>query len=408
MLKDVLLILAVGGLVCCTGFLVLIAVAAWRFRRRKREAEQRDCAAPPVTLLKPLCGLEPNIEENLASFFQQDYPNFEIIFGTRDAADPALAVVQRLQRRYPEVPVTVVLSGQPDRPNAKVCALQYMLAEAQHEYLIISDSDVHVARNYIREVVPPLLNPQVGLVSCLYRGVPTGGIWSRLEALGMSVEMTSGVIVADLLEGMKFALGPTMAIRRETLEAIGGIGVLADYCADDYVLGLRVFESGRAVVMSSHVIEHVILNRSLPDSIAHQVRWMKSTRFSRSAGHVGTGLTFAVPFGILGLIAGMAFHNVPLAAALLGWAIANRMLMSLVTGWGVVRDPNALRQCWLYPLRDLMGFCFWLASFLGTTIVWRQERYRLMPGGFMVRLPEDSAAEPIAAGVAGASPSRFE
>ncbi len=142
------------------------------------------------------------------------------------------------------------------------------------------------------------------MVTCLYRGRPTGGIWSKLEALGMSVEMTSGAIVANLLEGMKFALGPTMAIRRDALDAVGGFEPLADYCADDYVLGREVAESGRQVVMSQHVIDHVVINRSFAESMRHQIRWMKSTRFSRCAGHAGTALTFAMPFGILGLVAG--------------------------------------------------------------------------------------------------------
>jgi ceramide glucosyltransferase len=395
---NALLLSVLAGLVSCTGFLFLVIIATVRFRRRQRQSKipipVRDL--PPVTLLKPLCGLEPRLEENLNSFFQQDYPVYEIIFGARDATDPALRVVRRIQDRHPDVPVTIVFSGRPDRPNAKVCSLEKMVAAATHEYLIISDSDVHVAADYVTQVVRPLLDPQVGLVSCLYRGVPTGGIWSRLEALGMSVEMISGVVVADLLEGMRFALGPTMATRRGVLEAIGGVGALANYCADDYVLGQKVFESGLRVVMSSHVIEHVVLNRSFKHSVAHQVRWMKSTRFSRSAGHIGTGLTFALPFGLIGIVAGIAAHSATLAIALFGWAVLKRLLMSVTAGWGVVRDRHALRDCWLYPLRDLMGFCFWVASFLGTTIVWRHERYRLQPGGTMVRLAETEESAAVA------------
>jgi ceramide glucosyltransferase len=202
----------------------------------------------------------------------------------------------------------------------------------------------------------------------------------------MSVEMTAGVIVADMLEGMRFALGPTMALRRDVLEAIGGFQVLAHYCADDYVIGEKVFESGHEVVMSPHVIEHIVLNRTLKDSLLHQVRWMKSTRFSRPKGHVGTGLTFAIPFGFAGFVAGLALHNVGLALALLSWAILNRTTMSIVAGGCTVGDSQAILYCWLYPLRDLMGFGFWLASFLGRTIVWRTERYRLETGGRMVRL----------------------
>lgn len=386
MFVRLLLLVAIVGLTACTGFLILILISAARFRRTRKGQEKLVDLYPPVTLLKPLCGLETRLETNLESFFQQDYPTFQIVFGTRTENDPALAVVRQLSKRYPNVSVTIVLSGEPAWPNAKVWSLEKMMAAASSDYLVISDSDVHVAPNYLREVVCPLLDPQVGLVTCLYRGVPTGGLWSRLEALGMSVEMGSGVLVAEMLEGMKFALGPTMAIRRDTLEAVGGASMLANYCADDYVLGNRVAESGRRVVLSSHVIDHVVLNRSFNDSMAHQIRWMKSTRFSRHKGHIGTGLTFAMPFGLLGLLAGLAAGNLPLAPCLLGFAVVNRIIMSVITGWAVMRDRLALRDCWLYPLRDLMGFGFWIASFLSANIVWRRERYRLEADGLMVRL----------------------
>ncbi len=392
MLTIALFSAALIGLLACTVFLALVVISAVRFRRRAGTTTRaRQC--PPVTLLKPLCGLEPRLEENLESFFRQDYPSFQIVFGARDDTDPALTIVRRLCRRFPQVPVEVVFSGLPARANAKVCSLEKMVVAARYDYLVISDSDVHVRTDYLRDVVAPLLEPGVGLVTCLYRGVPVDGLWSRLEALGMSVEMTSGVIVADMLEGMRFALGPTMAIRRDVLDALGGMSVLADFCADDYVLGERVFEAGYKVVLSAHVIEHVVLNRSFQSSILHQVRWMKSTRFSRPKGHVGSGLTFAMPFGILGLIAGLFANQFALAFALLGWAFLNRTLLSAIAGYLVVRDWRSLAYCWLYPLRDLMGFCFWVASFLGTTIVWRQDRYRLTAGGRMVRLTTAAVSE---------------
>ncbi len=222
----------------------------------------------------------------------------------RESTDPALAVVERLQRKYPHVATRIVLSGEPQYPNAKVFALEKMVRHASSPYLIITDSDVCVNRDCLREVVAPLLDPANGVVTCLYRGVPAGGFWSRLEALGMSIELPSGVLVANMLEGMKFALGPTMAIRGDVLESIGGMAALGQYCADDYVLGNLAHASGKRVVLSRHIIGHVAMNTSARASLAHQVRWMRSTRFSRSAGHVGTGLTYAMPFGLLGLAAG--------------------------------------------------------------------------------------------------------
>ena len=398
---DGLLVLAAVGLFACTVFLTLVFVAALRHLRKRMPRASVNPATPAVTLLKPLYGLEPNLEANLRSFFVQDYPDYEIIFGTRDLQDPALAIVRRLQLQYPGIKTKIITSGAPNRPNGKICSLEKMCAEASSPYLIISDSDVEVDRNYIHEVVRPLKDERVGLVTCLYRGVPTGGSWSGLEALGMSVEMTSGVLVANMLEGMRFALGPTMAVRRDALEKSGGIAELADYCADDYVLGKRVFEAGYRVVLSDHVINHLVIGRSFRDSIAHQIRWMKSTRFSRPAGHIGAGLTYAVPFGILGALTALVAHQPWLAVIFLAWAIVNRSLLALISGWLVVRDPRALRYCWLYAVRDFTGFCFWCASFFGNTIKWRAgERYRLVEDGKMIRIGGPANAKSSSGSVA--------
>ncbi len=397
MLLRILLLIGAAGLVTSTGYLLLVMLAAARFRRGRKMVAAAERACPPVTLLKPLCGLEPGLEAHIISFFEQQYPDFEIIFGARQADDPGLKLARRISTRYPSVPVKVVVTGEPWRPNAKVCSLVKMYARAAHDYLIISDSDVKVGPNYIADVVQPLLDPNNGMVTCLYRGLPTGGLWSKLEALGMSVEMTSGALVANLLEGMKFALGPTMAIRRDALDAVGGFEPLAEYCADDYVLGRNVAESGRQVVMSQHVIDHVVINRSFLCSMRHQIRWMKSTRFSRNAGHAGTVLTFAMPFGVLGLLAGGAQHHWAFGVGLFLAAYLNRVAMAMVSGWGVVSDRRAFRSAWLYPLRDLMGFAFWCASYSGGMILWRHEWYRLEHGGLMVLAQPSS---PIARAVA--------
>ena len=261
-----------------------------------------------------------------------------------------------------------------------------MVPLATADYWIISDSDVEVTPSYIREVIAPFADPNVGMATCLYRGVPTGGLWSRLEALGMSVEMTAGVVCAEVLEGMKFALGPTMAGRRDAIERTGGMAPLLDYCADDYILGNAVSELGYRVLISDYVVNHIVLNRSFSSSVAHQTRWMKSTRFSRPKGHLGTVLTFAMPFGLLSLLGGLLMQNAAAGLAVLAFAYLNRVILSIATGWGVVRDRRSLTFAWLFPLRDLMGFFFWLASYSGTTVVWRGELYRLSYGGKMERV----------------------
>jgi len=284
------------------------------------------------------------------------------------------------------VPVKLVTSGEPLWPNAKCWSLAKMFDEARFNHLVISDSDVEVAPDYLRQLIPPLLDPGVGCVTTVYRGKPTGGAWARLEALGMSVEMTSGVLVADMLEGMKFALGPTMAVRREALEQIGGFAKFADYCSDDFLLGKWIAAAGYKVILSPHVIDHVILHESLRQSLIHQTRWMKSTRYSRPKGHLGMALTFAIPYGVLGLLAGAASGKLMLGSIVFAAAFLNRTLLSIIAGWVAVRDPRSLTRCWLYPLRDLMGFGFWLASYCSDKIRWRGERYRLEVGGKMVKV----------------------
>ena len=390
MLELIVLIIAVTGLLASTAYLALVIVAAVRFRGSGNHGAglgQEATDLPPVTVLKPLHGMEPLLEECLESFFRQDYPVYELIFGARSESDPALAVVESLKRKYPHIPTQTVLSGEPAYPNAKVYLMEKMEPVAAYATLVITDSDVRVAPDYLRQVVSPMLDTSVGMVTCLYRGISTGGFWSLLEALGMSIEMSSGVLVANLLEGMKFALGPTMVIRRDVLEAWGGFVVLRDYCADDFVMGALTHEAGRTVVLSHHVIDHIVLNRSVRQSLLHQLRWMKSSRFSRRLGHVGTGLTFSMPFGLLGLAAGWMSGNWTLGIGLVGVAFVNRVVQALAVGWGVTRHRDSALYCWLYPVRDMLGFLLWCGSFSGSGIVWRGERYRLVSGGRM--LPKD-------------------
>lgn len=395
MLELILIVVAVVGLLASTVYLGLAIIASVRFRSsagRTSILAEQGTGALPVTVLKPLHGMEPLLEQCLESFFRQDYPVYELIFGARTADDPALKVVESLKRKYPHIRTRTVLSGEPAYPNAKVFLMEQMESVAAYETFVITDSDVRVTPDYLKQLTLPFADQNVGMATCLYRGVPTGGIWSRLEALGMSVEMSSGVLVANLLEGMKFALGPTMVIRKSVLDSWGGFSVLGEYCADDFVMGSLTHASGSKVVLSHHVIDHVVLNRTSGQSLLHQLRWMKSSRFSRRLGHVGTGLTFAMPFGLLGLLAGWIAGNWPLGLAFLGVAIANRVVQSLVVGWGVTQDRNSVLLCWLYPVRDFVGFVLWCASFLGSEIIWRQERYRLVAGGRMIRQKQRDAS----------------
>jgi ceramide glucosyltransferase len=267
-----------------------------------------------------------------------------------------------------------------------------MRKEASYPILVTSDSDVHVERDYLASVVEPLSDPKVGMVTCLYRGVAQRGLWAQLEALGMSVEMTSGVLVANMLEGMKFALGPSMTIRQSTVEKIGGFQKVAEYYADDFVLGNWTARAGETVVLSSHIIEHHVLNARFRSTMTHQQDWATSTRFSRRWGHLGEVLTYAVPYGLLGLAALSAGGYLALGLGLLALTLVNRILLCLLVAGAVVDDKASVHKAWLYPVRDLMGFCFWIRSYLGSSrLRYRGDPYELLPQGKLRKLVEEQA-----------------
>jgi len=381
----ILMGLGVLGLISSTVFNGLVFAGAYRFamaRRKRLKAQQRDFRLS-VSLLKPLYGDEPNLDAHIASFFEQDYPNFEILFCARTENDAGLQTARRVAARYPAIPAKFLTTGEPSYINAKVSSLELMAAAASTDIFIISDSDVRVTPNYIRDVVAPFADAKVGAVTCLYRGVADEGPWAKLEAAGMSIEMTSGVLAANLMEGMQFTLGPTMAVRRGCVNEMGGFGFLGPYCADDFVLGNQIAARGHEVVLSDHVIDHIVLNLSFAASVKHQVRWMKSTRFSRPKGHFGTALTFAVPFGLLSGFAAWSLHMPYLALAFILYVIVARAVMAAVVGKTVVDEHHLLRTTLLYPLRDLMGFFYWAASYTSSKILWRGRVYRLTEGGLM-------------------------
>jgi ceramide glucosyltransferase len=379
--------LAVVGTISSTVFLVLSLLGAAKFHREAREqrlAAEKVASLPPVSLLKPVHGLEARLKENTESFFRQDYPDYEILFAADTEDDAALGVAREVSARYPNIRCCIVVNGRPPWPNPPAYSFARMTEMAAHDILVTSDSDVEVAPNYLREIVPPMLDPRVGMLTCLYRGKNAGGFWSGLDAIGMSVEMSAGVVTANLLEGMKFGLGPTIVARKDSVEKVGGYRALGEYFSNDFVIGNLIEKAGYRVVLSRHVIDHVVPPMTFRRMWERQVRWAKGTRWSRPKGHFGTGLIFAMPYGILGFLAAAAMGHVGLGAALLGAAIANRMIEALAIGWGVVRDPRARNAPWLYPVRDLLGFAVWCASYVSKRAVWRDSRYELVEGGKIV------------------------
>ena len=354
-------------------------LALWAARRFRSAAPAEAAESTPfVSLLKPLSGLERDLEGNLETFFFQDYPAYEILFAVSDASDPALPVLERLRRRYPRVPMKVVETAVSPYPNAKVYSLEKMAQIARADLLVISDSDVFVGADYLRAVVRPFADPQVGVTTCVYRGTPGKSLWSQLEALAMSTEFMAGVLVAWALEGMKFALGPTMAVRRSCLAAIGGFSSMAEYLADDFILGSWAARAGYRVVLSSYVVNHQVLGESFRSTFEHRLRWARSSRSSRPWGYVGEGFTHLLPVAIGFLI---LTPQPLLALTLVAATLTLRWLVTWEVGWGVLRDPGLRRRWWMVPLEDLLSFVVWCAGFTGRQIMWRGTAYTVGQDG---------------------------
>jgi ceramide glucosyltransferase len=401
-----LLVLGLFGLLTSSVFLVMVVEGARRFRREavRQEALLRSPPEflPAVSLFKPLHGDELGLEKNLRTFFEQDYlqhvamaggavekdgvSRVEVLFCARSESDAGLAVARRIAAEYPAITTRILTSGEPWAANAKVCSLAVMAKAATHDLWVVSDSDVRVEPDYLRRVVLPFAEEQVGCATCLYRGVAVErGLWSELEAVGMTIEMSSGVCAASLAEPMRFALGPTMVARRRCVAEIGGFEAMAEYCADDFVLGNWIERRGHRVVLVGHTIDHMVLHAGFVASMKHQVRWMKSTRFSRPQGHLGLCLTFAVPFGLMTWIGALLLGRPMLGWCALVGSVLGRSLQAWMVGKNVVRERRLGVAMMLFPVRDMMGIIFWALSYWNNRILWRGEVYELVEDGKMRR-----------------------
>lgn len=362
----------------------LLVTGAWAYcllqvvaARRYRAVRPPPLIKPePVSILKPLHGVDEGLEENLRSFFTQDYLDFEILCAARSADDACWAVVERLRAEFPGIAVRAFITGEPPYPNAKVWSLDQMMRAAAHDLLVMSDSDIRVTPDMLNVIAAEFQDENLGVATCPYRAVPGRSFWSTLEAIGMNTEFWGGALTARLVEGgVRFAVGPTIAARRRVLAEIGGFDRLKDYLAEDFVMGQFAAEAVYGVILSSYVIEHRIGTQALRANFAHRLRWNRSTRRSRPAGYLGQLFTNPLPLAlIMTAVRPEWWPALAATAALRAWAAAEVF-------HGVLRDKLCLRKWWLIPAQDLLSFAFWIAGFFGNTIVWRGFRYRLHSDG---------------------------
>ena len=354
--------------------------SARSFMRRKMQAEE---FAPPVSILKPVKGLDPEMYEAFASHCRQNYAGeYEILFGASSMDDPAVPAIERLQTEFPERDIRLVLCPEKLGMNGKVSNVAQLVEQARYDYLIVNDSDIRVSPRYLERIVAVFAAPQkgktVGLVTAPYRGRVHGTLGSKLEALGISTDFFPGVLVSLKLDGeIRFGLGSTLAVSRDALDKIGGFAPLADALADDYELGLRVAQAGFAVHLSREVVETSVPAYDLRGYFDHQLRWARGIRDSRKLGYVGLMFTFGLPWALINLLAsGCSMDSV----ALLSMACLARVTLALAVGVGVLGDRQVLRDLWLLPVRDVAAMWVWLWSFASDTVVWRGERFVLKDG----------------------------
>jgi ceramide glucosyltransferase len=350
--------------------------AALLVRRRRDIAVPPGLERPAVSILKPLCGAEPHLLEGLRSFARQGYPQLQIVFGVREAADPAIEVVRQLQREFPELDATLVVDPRVHGENLKISNLINMLPSARHPILVLSDSDVRVGPGYLDAVVSVLAPSDVGAVTCLYRGRPGPGLRSRLAALFINDWYFPAVLVSQALGDPSFVSGVTIALRRRTLEAIGGLQAMADHVADDWLIGERVRRLGLKTVLSPVVVETEVADESFRAHADRELRWMRTIRTVAPLGYAFMCISIFLPLALVGAL--LAWPSV-WALAATGLTLASRLAIHREQRY---RGATRLGYDWiLIPLRDGLLFAAWVAGFLGRGITWRGRRYRVRSGG---------------------------
>jgi ceramide glucosyltransferase len=383
--------IAALGTVSSLGFYLLSAggIASFLRARKHKDVSPRG-DLPPVSILKPLKGIDPHIWESFCSHCEQEYGEFQIIFGVSDPEDPAMAVVRKLQDKYPQCQIELLVCPRELGANRKLSTLAQMLPSARHEILVVNDSDILVPGDYLQRVIAPLGDEQTGMVTCLYRGVAAATLGSRLEALSIATDFVPGVLSARLMEnGLKFGLGSTLAFRKTDLHEAGGFEALVDYLADDYELGRRIAGLGRRVELSEAVVETYLPPYSIRQFVEHQLRWSRTIRSARPSGYLGLIFTFGLPWALLTVVAS---RDALWAWILFVLTLTFRFLVGFRSALDVLGDRQIIKYAFLLPLRDLITPVLWLGALFGSRIVWRGDVFHLKKG-LLTRGKNDGIAE---------------
>jgi ceramide glucosyltransferase len=333
--------------------------------------------APPVSVLKPVRGDDGQLYANLRSFCEQDYPAYEVLVGVRNADDPAVAIVEKLSRDFPHLDLTCVVTGVPIGSNRKISTLEALSRRARYGTFVVADADMRVRRDYLRAVVAPLADPSVGLVTCLYRGVATGGLASTLGAMFINEWFFPGALVGARFGPLRNAFGATLALHRDVLASIGGFEALADHLADDYLIGAMVSRRGLRVALAPYLVTNIVVEQDLRSLLFHELRWARTFRTVQPLAYAFSGASHGIPMALLLLLAAGPTRT---ALAVLGLNVLARCGGRIVL-YRRLGVPLRWWTTWLVPFRDVLSFALWASSFLGREVHWGDERFRVDAGG---------------------------
>ena len=353
-----------------------VTFAIWQLLKFSKRPLADNAPTPPVTVLKPVCGLEPGLYENLLSFCEQDYPDYQVIFGVSDSNDPALDIIHQLIRDLPDKDLEVVIDSRMIGSNRKVSNLANIYGQSKHDVLVMADSDMQVGRDYLRSVIMPLQDPKVGVVTCLYSGIARDGLASVLGAAFINEWFLPSVLVALSFSKIKYCFGSTMVVRRQLLEQIGGFARLSQLLADDYMLGKIISDAGYKVCLSNYVVGNIVYEPNIKALFRHELRWAVTVRSVQPIGYTFSFVTYAVPMALLYAVAS-AFRAD--SVIMIGAAAMLRILMHFTARYSL--RLNGWAWFWLMPFRDILSFMVWAASFFSKNIHWRQHTYSLQNDG---------------------------
>jgi ceramide glucosyltransferase len=381
-LSTVLFAITLGATLASILYLAFAICKVVLYKNRGHRKDRPQPGGPnlrPVTVLKPICGPDPNLYENLRSFCQQAYPQYQVVFGVSDAADPAITIIERVIADFPNLDLGLVVDDRLIGTNFKVSSLANMLRIAKYDILVIADSDMRVQPDYLGSIVEAFEDPDVGVVTCLYKGSPVGGLASLIAAMFINEWFLPSVLVALTFEKLRFCFGASMAVRREALEAIGGFEALADDLADDYMLGKQISERGYEIRLAPYLVENIVFEPDLKALFLHELRWARTVRTVRPVGYALSFITYSLPVSILFLAVTSVTRFV--SAGVIAVALATGLRVFLHYSARAAFRLSSPATPWLIPIRETLAFLVWCASFLGRDVQWRNGRFSLDSDG---------------------------